>query len=842
MSLRGTNPQPSAVRIPRIGSPSLMSAGRRPGGRLNPASASRGFPRPGVALMKANAALAVTLGLAALSPAPLPAQAPGIIEPFDNGADLYHRATRFYRYGNEINDVHEKRRALQMSVPLFRDFLNTRPQGNLAQKAAYQLGMALLLTGELQQAEQTFHGIIQRYRTGNWVALGAYRLAAQMYNRKEWAKGAPLFGVAARQATEADLRHKAVFYEARSLKYAGQNGAAIVRFEKIVEARTNPFREYARLTAGELHAAAGRHEKALEHFELLLAPNTAPQERAQALFAAGVSASKLGQHAKAESFLNQTIDAAGLDHKFKARAQLALMEMRFEEGNFSETVKVFRRGEFMGESDIQSKIYMIAGKSLASLDRHNEAIRQFFNAERLAPLTELGFEASYRRLGSFYQINGPNIPGQVDTFVEVYADRFPASPWLQKTRLMKAEILFHQGGVGRAAAAYNKVNVSALPEELRAEVYFKRGWCLADTGEFGRAAQNLSSFIRHYPDHPNIDQALAKRGYAYLQLGDRGSALKDFQRLLTLDIEPTLTAFAHQRCGRIYHDERKYKEMIASYESLLALQGNLGSQSRADANYWIGWGWYKLEEWAKAIPPLETARNLLPQRFREPAGVHLVLAAYSLLDSDKLKEAVERLLADAPRQRLPARMLIWLGLERFSKGDYEAADRFLGFASTPDEPGLTDVIVWRHLAKARIERRHFGRALESLAILLEQDQENFWKADAHLDRSHALIGTSKWDEAWEAAHEGLELDPQGTVQAGLYMALADVAMYRKDYESAAASYLKTSEMFIDDKEIKPLALFRAADALEKNGQTEQAAAIRKQLRNEFPSWTAAKTN
>jgi hypothetical protein len=47
-------------------------------------------------------------------------------------------------------------------------------------------------------------------------------------------------------------------------------------------------------------------------------------------------------------------------------------------------------------------------------------------------------------------------------------------------------------------------------------------------------------------------------------------------------------------------------------------------------------------------------------------------------------------------------------------------------------------------------------------------------------------------------------------------------------------------MFIDDKEIKPLALFRAAEALEMNEQPDEAAAIRKQLRQEFPSWTAAK--
>ena len=72
------------------------------------------------------------------------------------------------------------------------------------------------------------------------------------------------------------------------------------------------------------------------------------------------------------------------------------------------------------------------------------------------------------------------------------------------------------------------------------------------------------------------------------------------------------------------------------------------------------------------------------------------------------------------------------------------------------------------------------------------------------------------------------------------MTLADIDMHRMDYESAAANYLKASRMFIDDREIKPLGLFRAADALEKNGQPGEAAKIRKQLRQEFPGWDSAK--
>ena len=773
----------------------------------------------------------------------IPAQVPGIVSPPGTDSEVYHRANRYFNYAEKSRDLDDKRRAFRMSIPLFREYLSNRPGEALVQNASYKLSMALLLTGDRDGAEQGFSSLIQRFRTGDWVALSAYRLAAQLYNRQDWLGAAPYFKVAAREAGKDELAHKSVFYESRCLQMAGKNEDAIARLGDIVKDSANPYRDYARLAMGELHARGGRHEQALEAFEALLIPSVAPQERAQALLAAGVSAAKLGQEAKARGFLDSTISSTGIQPRYKARAQLALMEMCFARQQYEEAIRVFETGEYLGERSVLAKIALIAGRSFVALDRQKKAIAQFFNSERLAlsvkpkPLRKIGFEASYRRLNCFYRINGANIPTQVDAFAEAYEEENLGSPWLHKALLMKAETLFHEADGSRAAAAYNEVNPSALPVEMRADVYFKRGWCLADTGEYGRAAQNLSSFLATFPDHERFSEALAKRAYAYIKIGDRKSALKDLQNLLERTPETDLASFAYQYCGKIHRDEQRWPEMITSYEKLLSLPGSeIDRKSRADAQYWMGWGCYKQQKWTRAITHFQQARDLLPERYREPAGVHIVLSAYSLLDSDQLKEGVDQLLSDAPHQQFPARMLTWLGLERFSKGDYDGANRFLGLATSPEAPTQSDTLVWRHLAKARLEMRDFEGAAAALAILLSLDQEDFWKADALLDQSHALIGLQKWEEAHSSAGEGIALNPSGTVQAGLYLAIADIGMHRMDYETAAANYLKASDLFIDDREIKPLGLFRAAKAMEKGGNLERASRIREQLQKEFPSW------
>lgn len=782
-------------------------------------------------------ALVVVLAVLVSAPAGH-AQIPGFIRPFRSADELLARADRTYDYGRAAQDYGESRRALQTAIPIYHEFLERAPDHAEAQRARYRLGMSLLLTGRLEEAEGNFETIIRLYRTGHYVATAAYRIAAQHYNAKRWADAAPYFAIAAEQSDKPDLRHKSQYYRARCLILANQAQAAITTLESMIADPENPFRDYARLAIGQIHAAAGRHEEALDQFELLLTHHTAPQERAQALLAAGVSAAALQDGERAAKYLYQTLQTPGFDNKFKARAQLSLMEMRFEHKDYAGTIQELSHGDFAGEDQTQARIYLLAGRAFAQLDRHSEAIRYFFNAQRRLPTeSALACEAAFRRILSFYRLGDPLVVDQADAFIEIYGSRAPNPGWLSTARLMKAEMLLHSNRALLAAEAYREIDPKDLPEERRGDYYFKTGWALAEAGDYNGAAQALSQFLIDHPDHPSRVLALAQRGRSYLEIGDSSSARKDLEEVLATKPSAELTLFAQQNTGRIYREGRDYRKLVECYRAMLEAHPDLDRIAVANANYWIGWGHFKLDEYAECLEPFEKARELDPTLYREPAGTHLMLAAYSLKDAEELKKQVDQLRKDYPRKNLPVRMLTWLGLQMFQTGDFKSADDYLTMASTPDEPSYTDLIVWRHLAKARLEIMHYDRALSAINVMLEREDRKFWQADAYLDRAHALIGQEKWDEARDAAHEGLALDPPGAVKAGLQMALGDIAMERKDFESASASYLRTANLFIDDTQIKPLALARAAQALEAAGENKRAEEIRSQLEASFPGWT-----
>ena len=58
-----------------------------------------------------------------------------------------------------------------------------------------------------------------------------------------------------------------------------------------------------------------------------------------------------------------------------------------------------------------------------------------------------------------------------------------------------------------------------------------------------------------------------------------------------------------------------------------------------------------------------------------------------------------------------------------------------------------------------------------------------------------------------------------------------------DPKKASAEYLYVVG-FLEDKELKPLALHKLVGALEKQGDTTEAEKYRKQLATEFPEWKA----
>jgi len=277
--------------------------------------------------------------------------------------------------------------------------------------------------------------------------------------------------------------------------------------------------------------------------------------------------------------------------------------------------------------------------------------------------------------------------------------------------------------------------------------------------------------------------------------------------------------------------------MIVRYQGLLKNVGNLSDTLHAEASYWIGWGLVKTNAAKDAIAYLEKARTLRPEAYRKHAGILLVLGYFAAQEPNKLTAEINLAIDGKYETDIPDQVLQWAGMQAFNAGDYAMAAKCLTLIASPDEPRATPKEVWRYLTKARLETNDAAGALVAATNVLAVEDNSAWKADGLLDRGRALLALDRATEARQAADEALALRPQGRTSAGLRILLGNIELKANDPRKASAEYLIVVK-FHEDKDLKPLAMWKLIAALDQQGDKAEAEKYRQQLKTEFPDWKA----
>jgi tetratricopeptide (TPR) repeat protein len=398
---------------------------------------------------------------------------------------------------------------------------------------------------------------------------------------------------------------------------------------------------------------------------------------------------------------------------------------------------------------------------------------------------------------------------------------------------MKAETLFARRQFREAAETYNAIDAALVSDANRPGLLFQRGWCLATAGDYQGAIRSLTKFIAEYPNDPRLPEALAKRADAALENDDRGAALRDLDQLISLNPNPTLAGFAWQTSARLCKDQGQLDEMIRRYQALIEKVPKLETEIVANANYWIGWGHFKGDRLAEALPWLRKARELEPKTYGSQAGLVLTLALFSLQDVDGLAAEIKLAIDGNYADQVPEQSLRWIGTQVYNAGRYDDAARFLGLVATPDEPRQTPKVVWRYLGKAQLETGKAADALIAIEHVLEVEDQDVWKADALLDKSRALLALGRAQEALDTGNAALALRPQGRIGSGLRLAVGDAGLALNNLDEAIKHYVYVVEL-VDDRELRPQALEKLVVALDRKGDPTDAARYRKILHDEFP--------
>ena len=760
---------------------------------------------------------------------------------------LFANAERFYTHGQEVQDRSEKAKYSQHVVGLYENFLTQFPNSRHAPLARFHLGHALQTLGQLDQAKANYRHVINKHLKGQWVGNAARQLAYLFYIEESWAEAAKYFGVAALHVTSQDLRFSALTKRVQCLLKINRTKEVVEVLRAIIAEPKHPYQEWAVFMLGYQYYLDEQLERSIKILKPLTKEAVQSIYRSQAMFYIGLASSELGLSDEATNNLHAVLKIRMNDPSLtneqrlslgtnKALAQTALMKVSLDEEDYQEVIKLYSMGDFGAKGKVEARRSMRAGRAFLALKKYQQARAAFRRVDRNLPNTELAFESAYLCLECDFLLKHNGLSERVDIFFELYGKKNPNDPRLHMANFLKAETLYQAGDFEKAGETFSLVETNLIKKEYRADLLYKRGWCLSEFGDFNGANRSYTRFLTDFPDDSRKAEILAKRAEALLALGDQISALKDFEELIGMKPEPILTAFAYQGSGRVLRKEKKYRTMVERYRQLLANFPDIAKNTVANANYWIGWGLYKENELDDVAPYLEKARDLAPEFYSEPVGNILVLSSFAQRDSKALHKAIQRIFQDAPGKEIPSHILSWLGVQLFHEGNIEGAVTYLEKSTDPENPAKTKPGVWRTLAKAQNESKNFAAALKTGRIILDLKQEKQWEADSMLDLALSQIGLAKYEEAIETANKALAIDVKGPHLAGLHLVKAEVALRQNRPEKALQDYQKTIQMILDDPLIKPRALAGAAQSAELLGEEERAAQYRLQLKQGFPNW------
>jgi len=758
----------------------------------------------------------------------------------DAGNDFFARGKNLYDAAQRATELASRNELYQRSAEIFSQYINDFPNHPNAEMAWWFLGNSYYQSGQIDEGKRCFSTLLNRYGKGKWAAAAAYTLAADHYNKGEYVFAAPMFDRYAAHAAKPEERPRGYYFAGNCYRMLGRDREAIERFNQVLaDPAGGPFIPQAKVALGNLAMKAGKNEEALGRFEEVIDGPYPAKIRGEAALQAALTATKLGKTELADKHLTLVANTAGMED-FRADAQIAQMGNHFAKKEYKDVVRVFQSSATKAAGDKEASRLMIAGRAYMRLKQPTEALALFREIERLLkPQSDLAFQASYYRLLCFFQIEGHHVPDQVDAFLQLYQKSRPEDPRIHTALMMKAETLFAKRKTAEAAKIYNEINAAAVSENNRPGLLYQRGWCLAEAGDHPGAVRSLTDFITRYPDDKRVPSALAKRAKAHVESGEPQKAIADFDHLTAAGMPEDLASFAWLESARMRRAENNIPDMITRYQGLLKHINSLSDNLRAEANYWIGWGMVKTNAAKDAITYLEKARSLRRDAYDKHAGILLALGYFASQDTDKLTAEINLAIERKYDSDIPAQILQWSGMQAFNAGNFPFAAKSLSLVATPDEPRATAKEVWRYLAKSRLETGDAAGALTAAENALAVEDNPAWKADGLLDRGRAMFLLGQFPESRQSADEALALRPQGRTSAGLRILSGDLEMQADNPKKASAEYLVVVN-FHDDKDLKPLALHKLIEALEKQGDKTEAAKYREQLKATFPDWQPLK--
>ena len=470
------------------------------------------------------------------------------------------------------------------------------------------------------------------------------------------------------EAIPTELQINAEMYRALSATYSGkQNGILLVE-DFLNTYPSHPNTSLARLEMAKYYFADRQFNQALSHLEAI-APETLPAKQLDEYnMSIGYTYFVKKQFSKAERYLQQVATSIDSPNKVEATYYLGLSQyfqndynkalanfdsiagvprysqeikyykarIVFEKGNYQEAISILEPMLKAGQGN-SAEISQIVGQSYFNLENYEKALP--YLEEYSANASALSAEAQYQLAYTQYQLGHYQKAVQnfeklniIDDEIGQYALYAMAQSYLQLNDKEKAKNAFARAG---------KLNFNA---KIKENALFHEAKLNYELGRNSEALSTMQAFIQQYPSSTHqreanemlvdlfltsnnykdalaileqMDNRSSKMNEAYQKVayfravelynsGDLSASKTLLDKVIDLDIDKRYSALSNYWLGEMAYEYNRYELSNDYMQRFLQSSVQKPDEYVAQANYTLGYGYYKQKEYANAAKAFQS--------------------------------------------------------------------------------------------------------------------------------------------------------------------------------------------------------------------------------------------
>jgi TolA-binding protein len=698
-------------------------------------------------------------------------------------------------------------------------FVNQYPTTVLSDNARFRLGETYLKLKRSRDAIETYKTILDHPKNPAVAGEAAYWIGDIYLKDADFNNALKYYTLSYEGFPGNRLQDYAAYSVAWTNQKKGEYATAADWYKILIDKfPKSSLVASARVKVGECYYYAKDYPRAIEELTALKPSIDSMALRGDADYLIGESYYNLNQFDKAqkqyEFFLTEYPG-----HHLSNEVQYALAWTLFKEKQFAPAAQAY--GKLAGAAD-----------QLGEASQYREGVAEKLAGDRQTALATFR-KVWARAVRGDYADNALLDAGTI-LFEDKKTDEakvcfkkivteFDSSDVLADANMMLGECYVADGAYDDARSAYEKaLSYDNASFETKVNSAYQSAWCSFKLKKFKDATAGFTKFLSSYPGHPKSVEALYWLAESDYQGGDFKGSLKQYQAIAAVAKHPRREEGMYG-IGWSYFKLADYSKAIDAFEKLIIAFPS--GKFSFDARLRLGDCYFQQKDYKKAAGAYRTVVRLFPKNSGADYALYqLGQTYYRSGDHDQASDQFAALIKTYPRSTLADAAQYGLGWMKFQQKDYLGAIKdFQVTVSTYPSSELAPKAYYS-IGDAYYNLKQYGAAEKSYREVIQRFPKSSLAGDALSGIQYCLVAQGKSKEAVGAIDTYVKENPSSPNTEQLELKKGELLFSQKQYQDAAQVYRTFADAH-PQSSLRPQALYWLGRSLEEVDSLLEAARI-----------------